>query len=241
MRFFITGISRGLGLALTKQCVLRGHEVWGVSRSDIPELGEGVRHTKCDLRLSSDIDRVYFAMAAEGYSPDVVVLNAAHIGEDFAAGIDPDVLRCTFEVNILGNIRLLNLIQRAAGHKSIIFFNISSVYSFRAITAGKLSYSASKCAMDMLFDGLHTHHNRNGLHRFITLNLGPLKERCSPLNFFSKTYLNAAQKIILTAEKNSVRDALSYPLRAGLACRMTRLLPNRLFLGILNLIKAKIK
>ena len=51
MNVLITGISRGLGLALAKEYFQHGDNVFGISRSVPVELPEGVRHLSADITL----------------------------------------------------------------------------------------------------------------------------------------------------------------------------------------------
>jgi NAD(P)-dependent dehydrogenase (short-subunit alcohol dehydrogenase family) len=171
MRFFITGISRGLGKAITKECLSKGHEVWGVARTNPSDIEELIHYTKCDIANYNEVDNVYKEMISANYIPDVLILNVAVVKDDFYNGIDLKAARETLEVNFFGNLYWLQLFFHhfSGMPESCIFVNISSVSTFRAIVGNKISisYPASKSAMDMIFEGMRVHCGNKKM-RFIT-------------------------------------------------------------------------
>lgn len=226
MRFFITGVSRGLGQALARECLSRGHEVWGVSRSGPSGGNSGLRHFRCDISKFQEVRRTADEMIAAGYVPDVFILNAAAIREDFDGGLDLEAVRETFETGLFGNLYWLKVFSPILSHRSegAVFLNISSVAAFRAILRRKVAYAASKTAMDMMFEGLRIQYGE-GRIRFITVNLGPLDDkRRFPL--FTAGYPDAAARIIDLLESGRIRDSFTYPYFAGLLYRAARLLPD---------------
>lgn len=233
MRFFITGISRGLGRALAEQCSLRGHEVWGVSRSENPGLPGGIHYRKCDISYNEDVIEAFSEIIVSGYIPDVVILNAASLENDFHDGLDFDVFKKTFEVNLLGNARWVGLLLPYLSGKKCFFVNISSLASFRAMVRHKVAYPASKSAMDMVFEGLRLQCEKPGV-KFVTVNIGPMGgKRSVPL--LTTTYEKAAGKIIDFVETGSPKNKLCFPTCAALIFRTAKLFPDSILKKITGL------
>ncbi|MDA8104766.1 MAG: SDR family NAD(P)-dependent oxidoreductase [Nitrospiraceae bacterium] len=227
MRFFITGISRGLGRALAEECLRRGHQVWGVSRSGPSRDDNGMHHTKCDISKFSEVQQAADEMIAAGYIPDVFILNAAAVREDFDRDLDLRTVRETFETGFFGNLYWLTIFGRLLSQKAggAIFLNISSVAAFRAIVRRKVSYAASKAAMDKVFEGLSI--QGGGLLKFITVNLGPLAEK-KGFPLITGSYADAAEKIVGVVQAGRAKGNFSYPFAAGVLYRVARFVPDRL-------------
>ena len=86
--YFITGVSGGLGLELTKQLVARGDFVYGVSRKKILE-DPFLNLSKdkwvwqhCDVTQRKEILNIIGHQHSINFLPDVVILNAGVISRD---------------------------------------------------------------------------------------------------------------------------------------------------------------
>ncbi len=234
MKFFITGVSRGLGKALAEECLNLGHEVWGVSRSKPSGADKRLRHMQCDIADFAEVRRAADEMIGEGYIPDVFVLNAATIKEDFDGGLDLETARETFATNLFGHLYWIKIFLPLVEHKQgpATFLNVSSVAAFRAILHRKVAYPASKAAMDMVFEGMRVQFAEKRI-RFLTVNLGPLADkRAAPL--ITASYREAALKIIATLESGRRKTHFSYPLLAGLIYKAARFVPDNLIRRIIR-------
>lgn len=229
MKVFITGISRGLGAALARELARRGHDVWGVSRSggDTFHPGAGVRRIQCDIRLEADRKRVLDEMKGVGFTPDAVVLNAMIMDEGGSDAVGMEWVRGTFETGFFGNLgwvpELLPLMKKLSPRGT--FVNVSSVSAFRS-SATKVSYSAMKAAMDKTFEGLRIRHYGEPI-RFVTVHLGPLRD-VGGIPMLTLTYERAAAKIASLIEGGAALGSVTYPLLAGIAYRLLRLMPDGL-------------
>ncbi len=235
MRFFITGISRGLGKAIAEECLISGHEVWGISRSSPRGLNQRIRHTRCDLSSEKDIKNAHTEIKKAGFAPDIVILNAATMKDDFSDAIDLTAFEDAFNVNVLGHIRFLSLFLSdiVAERRPAVFLNISSISAFRAILRHKIAYPATKAALDMAFESLRLQSKEKGI-RFITINLGPLAEH-KKIPFLTATYAEASKKIVnLTSAKGifAKRNLFSYPLLPCFLYRLSGIIPD----GILKIL-----
>ena len=152
--WFITGISRGLGLALARAALQRGDKVIGTVRSEAPPLSKtlGELHVlTLDMVDGAAVEKAAQAAFALGDGRVDVLVNNAGFGllgaiEDAE---DADVERL-FAVDVFGPFRLIRAAlpkMRAQGSGHII--NITSIAG-RAPGAGSGLYAAAKHALEGL-------------------------------------------------------------------------------------------
>src|SRR5215469_5119133 len=87
-KILLTGVSRGLGLAMASELIGRGHVVWGCAR-DEAALGELRRrwpapHDLATVDVSRDADVAAWAERAgrQGFVPDLLINNAALVNQN---------------------------------------------------------------------------------------------------------------------------------------------------------------
>lgn len=151
--WFITGISRGLGLALARAALAEGDTVIGTVRSGTPDLdpGPGTLHVlTLDLADGAAIDVTVERAFALAGTIDVIVNNAGYglLGAVEKA-TDAEVARL-FQVDVFGPFAIIRaalprLRAQGAGH----IVNITSIAG-RAPTIGTALYSAAKYALEGL-------------------------------------------------------------------------------------------
>lgn len=155
--WFITGISRGLGMALAEAALARGDTVIGTVRAGRPDIpaGPGRLHVRAlDVADAAAIaPAVADAFAVTGRI-DVLVNNAGYglLGA-IEEATDAEVERL-FAVDVFGPFRLIRaalpgLRRQGAGH----IVNITSIAG-RAPTASSGLYAAAKAAMEGLSQSL---------------------------------------------------------------------------------------
>ena len=165
--WFITGISRGLGLALAQAALARGDTVIGTVRGDAPglEQGPGALHVlQLDMADPAAIaPAVERAFALTGRI-DVIVNNAGYglLGPIEQAS-DAEVARL-FDVDLFGPFRLIraalpHLRAQGAGH----IVNITSIAG-RAPGTGSALYAAAKYALEGLSAALAHEIAPFGIH-----------------------------------------------------------------------------
>lgn len=151
--WFITGISRGLGLALAKAALAEGDTVVGTVRSGAPALdaGAGTLHVlTLDLAAGADVDAIVAQAFAVTGRIDVIVNNAGYglLGAIETAA-DADAARL-FEVDVFGPFRIIRAaLPRLRAQRSGHIVNITSIAG-RAPGAGAGLYAAAKYAMEGL-------------------------------------------------------------------------------------------
>jgi NAD(P)-dependent dehydrogenase (short-subunit alcohol dehydrogenase family) len=165
--WFITGISRGFGRALTEAALARGHVVVGTTRDGSSEIDPGnerLRVVALDV-TDEGAARVAVEQAyAFGGRLDVVVNNA---GYGLLGSIEASELamaRALFDVNFFGALAVTQaalpyLRAQRSGH----IVNISSVAG-RAPAAGSGLYAASKCALAGMSEALAAEVGPLGIH-----------------------------------------------------------------------------
>lgn len=238
MKFFITGVSSGVGRELARELIQAGHEVFGVARrkellDDLKlELGPDNFHAAaCDTRNPDDIARTAELMANQEFLPDVVVLNAAVDLEDVHPAYRHDRARETFETNVVGALawveRFLEPMIRAGRGQ---FIAISSLFAFRPDTSS-ISYAASKAALAMAFRGLRLRFWHTPV-RFAVVYFGPIATQINPRFSPRPSWFVLAAPRAARAVARAVRGrraAYFIPWHAGLFMRATQWLPDRAF------------
>jgi len=159
----VTGASRGLGLALTRELHDRGWTVV-VDARDGDALGAAVSGLARVVAVPGDVaDEQHRSqlVAAAGDAIDLVVNNASVLGPSprpALAHYPLDALRRVYEVNVLAPLALIGLaLPRLRAGAAIV--NISSDAGVEAYE-GWGGYGSSKAALDQLTAVLATEHQR---------------------------------------------------------------------------------
>lgn len=152
--FFVTGSSKGIGLALVK-AILDNEENWviGLSRNN-DLLHERFRHISIDLadvnRLKIQVDAIFDV--DEEPSRVVLINNAGTLGEvgylgELASEAIPDI----YNLNLIAPAILINAFIKKFGDKSTeaLVLNISSGAGSYPVD-GWSGYCATKAALNML-------------------------------------------------------------------------------------------
>ena len=142
-KVLLTGASTGIGLAIVRQLLVRGHEVWAASRQ--PPILPGIHPVKVDL-LHDDITG-----ALRDVPPVDVLINNAGAGQTGPlADVDLEVVRRLFEVNVFGTLAVSQafipeMAAKGAG-RIIIVSSIAGVISGPAFGP----YSMTKHALEAM-------------------------------------------------------------------------------------------
>ena len=158
--WFITGASKGFGLALVKQLLNRGEKVAATSRS-IQELVKAVGEHQNFLPLSVDIKNEESVESAiqktveKFEAMDVVVNNAGYGIAGSLEELTDEEIRTNFDVNVFGALNVIRkampyLREQGSGH----IFNISSIGGFVGNYPGFAVYCATKFALQAISEGL---------------------------------------------------------------------------------------
>ena len=161
MKTLIIGASRGIGAALTTRALDAGHIVTATVRSgDAPP---GTRTVHMDVADSASVRRA----AREVEGPFDLLIHNAGInpgeGQRFGAA-DVDVWRETFEVNVLGALRVAEAFGPHLREGAVAAF-VSSQLGAMSLGGGVgyPAYNASKAALNKLVQDLAAAWKPNGI------------------------------------------------------------------------------
>jgi len=234
MKFFITGISSGIGKVLTKYILGQGHEVWGIARREplLKELSRELKTVKlkwsvCDAGDRMQLTEVQSQMKGQNFIPQVCILNAGVSRYDLQAPLNPALCDEMVSSNFQGIINCLEIFNNDMQMQNGQFILISSIFALLPDSRSPV-YSASKAASSMLMRSLRLNRTLTGI-RYKNVYLGPVQ---TEVNREKKIYIptieNTARFIadsVVPANKND----FYYPFAAWLACKVLLLLPDGLF------------
>lgn len=152
--WFVTGASKGLGLALVKQLLSQSHQVAATSRN-VDALSKAVGHSssaflplEVDLLSEDSVSNAIKQTISHFGGIDVVINNAGYGLMGSLEELSDAEARSNFDVNVFGS---LNVIRHAMpfmrSQRSGHIFNISSIGGFLGTFPGFGIYCASKFAV----------------------------------------------------------------------------------------------
>jgi 3-oxoacyl-[acyl-carrier protein] reductase len=167
----ITGVSRGLGLAVARAALAAGWTVWGVSRSTTAELdglegssGGCLRTTRFDLTESDAVARLFNTWLPHDLELHGVVNNAGVAYDDLVSNLDAARLRGMFELNVDVPMHVTkHAIRRMLVHGTRgAFVHVSSVAAHTGYK-GLAMYGASKGALEAFSRGVAREWGERGI------------------------------------------------------------------------------
>ncbi|MGT2934468.1 3-oxoacyl-ACP reductase [Streptococcus castoreus] len=162
-RVLITGVSSGIGLAQARLFLENGYAVYGVDKSDKPDLSGNFYF------LQRDISKELTLAALSDFVPSVDILcNTAGILDAYKPLLDvTDIaLETVFQTNFFANVRLTrHYLEKMVIARSGIIINMCSIASFMA-GGGGVAYTASKHALAGFTRQLALDYARAGIQVF---------------------------------------------------------------------------
>jgi short-subunit dehydrogenase len=168
----ITGASRGIGRALAQAYGKRGAKVALLARDTLAlaEVSRELTATgvtacafRCDVASDAECRAAVAAVRARFGRIDVLVSNAGIALLSPVASLSLQTLREVLEVNLLGPLRLIQLVlpeMQEQGEGQIVV--VSSVAAMRALP-GLGGYSATKAGLNALTDALRVELEGSGI------------------------------------------------------------------------------
>lgn len=195
----ITGSSSGIGESLANYFVLKGHTVYGLSRSG--KMNESFQHIPTDVTDQANVFRSVQQIVEEAGRIDVLINNAG-IG---MLGTIEDVKKEDFDkmlnVNVYGTIYTMQaVLPLMRTQKSGYIINISSIASNHGLPF-RGCYSASKSVVDRITEAVRLENQKTGIEIF-ALSLGDIKTPIAESRVYStvsnyyKSKFQKLQKII---------------------------------------------
>lgn len=159
--WFVTGASKGLGLALVKELLSEDFHVAATSRNlqslikEIGEKSEAFLPIEMDVTDNEDVKNAISKSVEHFGKVDVVVNNAGYGQTGALEELTDAECRKNFDVNVFGTLNVIrNIMPYLREQKSGHIFNISSVGGFTADFPGWGIYSATKFAVSALSESL---------------------------------------------------------------------------------------
>ena len=237
---FITGASSGIGQALAVQYLRKGYRLALVARRTsqvedwlrgLPGGANDCAVYAADVRDLPGITAAALACVQAQGLPDVVIANAGiSVGMDSTVLADLEVMRSTFETNVLGVAATFHrfiepMRQRGSGR----LVGVASVAGIRGLP-GHGAYCSSKAAVISYCESLRGELHGSGV-RVVTLVPGYIDTPLTQENRYSMPFLMPADRFAQAAYR-AVEQGASYrviPWQMGLLAKILRLLPNPVF------------
>jgi short-subunit dehydrogenase len=243
-RVFITGASSGIGAALALQYARQGASLGLVARRrpQLEQLAASLPHAARHRVYALDVtDHAALAAAAADFiethgGVDVVIANAgiSH-GTLTSQAADMAVFERIVATNLNATVAtfapFLNAMQRQAhaGSRACRLVGIGSVAGIRGLP-GAGAYSASKAAVISYCESLRVEMHASGI-KVVTIVPGYIDTPMTRHNPYPMPFLMPAEKFAARAAA-AIAAGVSYrviPWQMGVAAKLLRLLPNRLY------------
>ncbi len=255
--WFVTGASKGLGLALVKELLRKGYKVAATSRN-ANELKKAISITS-DSLLPLQVDVVNETSVTEAIATtvktfggiDVVVNNAGYGQLGTLEELSDQEARANFDANVFGALNVIRSVmplfrQKGKGH----IINISSIAGFLGAFPGWGIYNATKFAVAGLTEALSAEARSLGIDATIVypgyfktnfLLQGSLRLAAHPIAAYQ-----AARDLEIVHEKQIIGNQPGDPEKAAAAfIKLAEMEqpPLHLFLGTdsFNMAKSKIE
>jgi NAD(P)-dependent dehydrogenase (short-subunit alcohol dehydrogenase family) len=159
--WFVTGTSKGLGLALVKKLLAEGFRVAATSRNlpallkDVGEKSNNFLPLEMDVVNEQSVKEAIKKTIAHFSTIEVVVNNAGYGQLGTLEELSDEEARTCFDVNVFGVLNVIRQVmpyfrKNGSGH----IFNISSIGGYSAKFPGAGIYCATKFAVSALSEGL---------------------------------------------------------------------------------------
>ncbi len=237
---FITGASSGIGQALALRFHAAGYRLALVARrsDEVARWAAGTGIAAESVAVYAADVRDVAAIVAAGRAcieaqgvPDVVVANAGiSVGMDTAELADLEVMRATFETNVLGMAATFHPFIAAMRERRVgTLVGIASVAGIRGIP-GHGAYSSSKAAVIAYCEALRGELRPFGV-KVVTIAPGYIDTPLTRGNPYSMPFLmksaDFAERAVRAIEAGDRWRVI--PWQMGIVVQLLRVMPNALF------------
>lgn len=169
--WFVTGASKGLGLALVKKLLEKNYRVAAATRSaqsliaEIGEQSESFLPIELNLTDNGDVQSAVSRTIDHFGQLDVVVNNAGYGQIGTLEELTDHEARANFDVNVFGTLNVIrNAVPYLREQKSGHIFNISSIGGYSGNFPGWGIYCSTKFAVAGLTESLAEEIKEFGVH-----------------------------------------------------------------------------
>ena len=169
--WFVTGASKGLGLALVKKLLAKNYRVAAATRnaqsliSEIGEKSETFLPLELNLMDNEDVQSAVVKTVDHFGQLDVVVNNAGYGQIGTLEELTDKEARANFDINVFGTLNVIrNTVPYLREQKSGHLFNISSIGGYFGNFPGWGIYCATKFAVAGLTESLAEEIKEFGVH-----------------------------------------------------------------------------
>jgi len=169
--WFVTGASKGLGLALVKKLLAKNYRVAAATRNaqsliaEIGEKSETFLPLELNLTDNEDVQSAVVKTVDHFGQLDVVVNNAGYGQIGTLEELTDKEARANFDINVFGTLNVIrNTVPYLREQKSGHLFNISSIGGYFGNFPGWGIYCATKFAVAGLTESLAEEIKEFGVH-----------------------------------------------------------------------------
>ncbi|HJW11365.1 MAG TPA: SDR family oxidoreductase [Albitalea sp.] len=237
---FITGASSGIGQALAARFYQAGYRLALVARRAAEvqawATSQGLEASRvavyaADVRDIAAVTGAGQACLASQGLPDVVIANAGiSVGIDTAVASDLEVMRATYETNLLGMAATFQpFVRGMRERKRGALVGVASVAGIRGLP-GHGAYCSSKAGVISYCESLRGECRPDGV-KVVTIVPGYIDTPLTQANRYSMPFLMRPADFAERAHQ-AITAGASYrviPWQMGVVAKLLRLLPNWLF------------
>lgn len=241
-RILITGVSSGIGRALTKKLVQDGVTVWGIARRIklLRQLKEELKnssnfiYSQMDVSEEDNWKRLITQMKRKNFLPQIVIFNAGVQENDLSPRFNPQITKKVFEINFFSVIFAVEHLLKFVKLRTQ-FIAISSLSSLRGSGIEGIAYPASKAALSIAFESLYQKYKQK--YSFKTIYFGPVATGMGPFKRYPLVLQEkeAVGALIKAMESDSIIH--HHPGFLLFAFRLIRLFPPKLYFLIISKIE----
>lgn len=242
-KILITGVSSGIGRALTKRLVEDGNFVWGIARrkqlliSLKKEMGprSNFFYSRLDVANTLDWQKLISKMKIREFVPDVVIFNAAIMENDLSPLPKPEITKMIFDVNFFSIINGVEALLKSV-KPGAQFIAISSLSALKGSSIEGIGYPASKAALSIAFESLHRKFGYK--YNFKTIYFGPVATGMGPFKETLPIILSERQAVDTIIKAIKSKQIIYYSPRViFLALRVMKMFPSSLYFKALSKIE----
>ncbi len=239
-KIWITGASSGIGRAVAEKFAAEGWKVAvSARRKEILEeiaTNENVSSFPLDVTDRNQINNVFSNVLEEFGNLDICLFSSGTYEPKDEQNIDPDKIKNVMNVNFLGVIDCVKVVEnyfknRRSGHISIV----SSIAGYRGLPNSS-GYGPSKAALTNFSESIYFDFKKFGV-RVSIVSPGFIKTPLTDKNEFPMPFLKtpeyAAEKIFNGLVKGDAFE-IHFPKGLTLILKFLRILPYKIYLFLVD-------